>query len=144
MIRRVTLAWAVLFTIVVAMGWVPGWYTMEGEERLLFGLFKLSPLDDITHGITAVAAIAAGISGRRASLLFLTAFGFYYALDAIFFLTYGFVNDLPYSADIMLNLPHVLIATAMLGVVYRLAPRFDPEPAAGRMEVESARVAAPL
>lgn len=129
MIRKLTFAFAVLFTGVVAIGYVPQFVQSEGNDRLLFGLFQLSVLDDITHGTTALAALVASLSSRKLCLLFFTAFGFYYALDAIFFLTYGFVNEKPYSADILLNLPHVLISGTMLFIVYRLAPRLPPEAA---------------
>ncbi len=125
MIRKLTFVFAVFAALVVAMGWVPQFIVMEGNERMMFGLFMLSPLDDITHGLTAVAAIVAFLHSRKASLLFLTAFGWYYALDAVFFLTYGFVNDKPWLADIMLNAPHVLVSSIMLGTVYWLAPRED-------------------
>lgn len=125
MIRKLTFVFAVFAALVVAMGWVPQFIVMEGNERMMFGLFMLSPLDDITHGLTAVAAIVACLHSRKSSLLFLTAFGWYYALDAVFFLTYGLVNDKPWLADIMLNAPHVLVSTIMLGTVYWLAPRED-------------------
>lgn len=123
MVRKLTFGFALLFTWVVVSGYIPQFITYEGAERIQFGLFRLSLLDDITHGVTAIAALIAALRSRKLSLLFLTAFGFYYALDAIFFLTYGLFNDKPWLADILLNLPHVLIATAMLGIVYRLAPR---------------------
>jgi Zn-dependent protease len=128
-VRKLTFAFAILFGVVVAMGYVPRFIQLEGDQRLMFGLFQISLIDDITHGVTALAALIASLTSRKLSLLFLTAFGFYYALDAIFFLTYGFFNDKPYSADIMLNLPHVLISTIMLGTVYWLAPKVDPLPA---------------
>ena len=128
MARKTTLVFAVLFVVVVAVGYVPRFITSDGPERLLFGLFELSLIDDITHGVTAVAAIVAGLTSRRLSLLFLTAFGFYYGLDAIFYLTYGLVNDLSFIADILLNLPHVAIAAMMLGVVYVLEPRSEAPP----------------
>ena len=84
-----------------------------------FGLFMLSPLDDITHGVTALACLVAALhSGRAVRLLFVT-FGSYYALDAAFYLLYGFVNDKTLMANIMLNIPHVIIGTWMLGLVYR-------------------------
>ncbi|HET8623158.1 MAG TPA: hypothetical protein VFM14_06315 [Gemmatimonadales bacterium] len=121
MVRRLTLAFAVLFAFVVASGYVPGFYTVEDGERVQWGLFRLSLLDDITHGVTALAALIAGATSRQLSLLFLTAFGFYYALDAIFFLTYGLFNEKPWLDDVLLNLPHVLISSAMLWIVYRLA-----------------------
>ena len=124
MVRNVTLGFAVVFGVVVALGYIPQFIATEGPgHRLLFGLFQISLIDDITHGVTAVAALGAGLASRRHALLFLTAFGFYYALDAIFFLTYGFFNDKPWIADLLLNLPHVGIATLMLGVVYWWVPR---------------------
>ena len=128
MARRTTLAFAVLFLIVVAMGYVPQFYTTEGTERRLFRLFELSLIDDITHGVTAAGAIVAGLTSRKLSLLFLTAFGFYYALDATFYLTYGLFNDLGFVADVLLNLPHVAIAAIMLSVVYVLEPRSESQP----------------
>lgn len=138
MIRKLTFGFAILFIIVVAMGWVPQFIVWQGKERMLFGLFMLSPLDDITHGITAIAALAAALHSRRACLLFLTAFGWYYALDAIFFLTYGLVNDKPWLADLMLNAPHVGIAAAMLGIVHRLAPREEQAATAGGVAAPAA------
>lgn len=125
MIRRLTFGFAVLFAGVVAIGYVPQFVTLEGGERLMFGLFQLSLIDDITHGVTAIAALVASLSSRKLSLLFLIAFGFYYALDAIFFLTYGLFNDKTWIADLLLNLPHVAIATAMLGITYVLAPKLE-------------------
>jgi hypothetical protein len=124
MIRWITVGFALLFTVVVAMGYVPSFITaVHGEERTLFDLFKISLLDDITHGITALAALAAALTSRRACLLFLTAFGFYYALDAIFFLTYGVASHQAPLANLMLNAPHVAISTVMLLLVYWVAPR---------------------
>jgi hypothetical protein len=124
MVRRLTFAFAVLFAIVVAIGYIPQFITVQGDERLMFGLFELSLLDDITHGVTAIAALVAALSSRKHSLLFLTAFGFYYGLDAVFFLTYGFFNDKTFIADILLNAPHVAIAAGMLGIVYVLEPKW--------------------
>ena len=117
-IRKVTFGFAVLLAIVVALGYIPQYVTHEGSERLLFGLFRLSMLDDITHGITAVAALGAALTSIPACYLFLTAFGWYYMLDAIFFLTNGFFNELTWMQDIMLNMPHVLIGGLMLWLVY--------------------------
>lgn len=127
MIRKVTFVFAVLFALVVAIGYVPQFYRIEGGERLVFGLFRISLIDDVTHGVTAIAALIASLTSRKLSLLFLTAFGFYYALDAIFFLTYGFFNDKSYISDILLNLPHVLIAGVMLGIRYGMAPKIDAQ-----------------
>ena len=125
MSRSLTLGFAAVFTIVVAIGYIPAFITTEGSERLMFGLFELSLIDDITHGVTALAALAAAAAGRRACMVFLTAFGFYYGLDAVFYLVYGLFNEQGFMADILLNLPHVGIATIMLGYVYRLAQKLE-------------------
>jgi len=125
MVRPLTFGFAVLFGAVVAMGYVPQFIRLEGGDRLMFGLFQISLIDDVTHGVTAAAALLTSLSSPKLSLLFLSAFGFYYGLDALFFLTYGLFNDKPYFADILLNLPHAAIATGMLGAVYAWAPKLE-------------------
>ena len=68
MIRWVAAGFAVLFTLVVAMGYVPSFVTaVHGEDRILFDLFKISLLDDVTHAGTAVAALVAAATSTRAS-----------------------------------------------------------------------------
>lgn len=124
MVRKLTFGFALLFAFVVASGYLPQFITYEDGERVQFGLFRLTLIDDVTHGVTAIAALVASLTSRRLSLLFLTAFGFYYALDAIFYLTYGLFNDKGLVSNLLLNLPHVLISTAMLGIVYYLAPQW--------------------
>ena len=120
--RLAALAFAFFAGVVVAAGWIPGWYTMDGAERKLFGLFALSPLDDITHGVTALAFAVAAFRPVPVQRLIFVTFGSYYALDALFFLLNGFVNDLTWAQDIALNLPHVVISSATLTLAYRLVP----------------------
>jgi hypothetical protein len=134
LLRAMAVFYAVIMTFVVASGWVPGWYTTApGGERMSFGLFMLSPLDDITHGLTALVFIAAAITGAaRHVRLACTAFGWYYALDAVFFLTYGFVNDKTWLQDVMLNAPHVLLGGMLLWLAYAPLTESAPRPAAAR------------
>ena len=129
-LRIAAAGFAVVFCFVVALGYVPAFNVTVAKERMLFGLFMLSPLDDITHGLTAVAAAAAALHSGRAARLFFTAFGWYYALDAVFFLCYGTVNDKPWLADILLNLPHVAISGIMLALAYGVR-RPTAEPVTG-------------
>jgi hypothetical protein len=129
-LRICAAGFAVVFCFVVALGYVPSFNVTVANERMLFGLFMLSPLDDITHGLTAIAAAAAAVHSGRAARLFFTAFGWYYALDAIFFLCYGAVNDKPWLADVLLNLPHVGISSAMLALAYGVR-RGAAEPVTG-------------
>jgi hypothetical protein len=113
--RCILLGYALFAGMVVVMGYVPAWITHVGDERLLFGLFELTLIDDITHGITALAFFVALFSpGRKLGILALTAFGYYYALDAIFYLAYGFFNGGGYIPDILLNFLHVVISSTML------------------------------
>ena len=133
MLRKVAFGAGLFGTIVVVLGWIPGISPHAGHERMMFGAFAISAIDDITHGLTALAAFAAAFHSERASRLFLVTFGSYYALDATFWLLNGFVNDLPWSADIMLNLPHVVVSTVMLAAAYGIrpspAPAREPAPA---------------
>ena len=128
MVRKLAFGFGIVFMIVIGLGWMPQCITAmhmtpSGPERTMFDLFVLSMLDDITHGVTAIVLVAASLHSRRASVLAFTAFGWYYACDAGFFLLNGFFNDKPWSADIMLNLPHVVLSSIMLGIAYWLAPR---------------------
>lgn len=126
-LRGFAVFFALTMCAVVTSGWVPGWYVWEHGERMLFGLFMMSPLDDITHGVTALAFGWAALTGRPQHMRFVsTAFGWYYALDAVFFLLYGAVNDKPWVADLALNAPHVGISAILLYLTY--APRGVRDP----------------
>jgi hypothetical protein len=123
MLRKVAFGAGLFGTIVVVLGWIPGISPHQGHERMMFGAFAISSIDDITHGLTALAAFAAAFHSERASRLFLVTFGSYYALDATFWLLNGFVNDQPWMSDIKLNLPHVVVSAVMLGAAYGIRPR---------------------
>lgn len=125
MIRKITFAFGIFVVLVVLSGYIPQLIVYQGEERLMLGLFALSVIDDVTHGVTALAALVASLYSRKLSLLFLTAFGYYYALDATFYLVFGLFNDKGLIANVLLNLPHVVIASIMLWSAYALAERHD-------------------
>lgn len=125
MLRKLAITFAVLFGIVVASGWVPQFVsetrmTPDGYERTMWGLFMMSLLDDITHGVTAIALFVGALRSDRWARIAFTAFGWYYACDALFFLTWGFFNSKPYIDDLMLNLPHVVISAVMLWIAHRV------------------------
>jgi hypothetical protein len=123
MIRKVTFLMGLFGAVVVALGWIPGISPHTLHGRMMFGAFEITHVDDITHGLTALAAFAAALHSERASRLFLVTFGSYYALDATFYLLDGFVNDKPWVSDILLNLPHVVVSSVMLAVAYGVRPR---------------------
>ena len=142
LLRAAAAAFGVLFVLVVAVGWVPGLIQHQHHERLLLGLFKLSMLDDITHGVTAVALLAAALhSGRAARFAFVT-FGSYYALDAIFFLVNGVVTAQPPMDNLMLNAPHVAISAIMLTLAYGRLAQDVPATARGTTAAGTSRAGA--
>jgi hypothetical protein len=128
MIRKIAIGFAVLFGLVVATGWMPGaitdtHMTPDGPERAMWGMYMMSLVDDITHGVSAVVLLAAGVHSRKASLLALTCFGWYYACDAVFYLLDGVFLHKPLVGNLLLNAPHIVISSIMLWTVYVLGPR---------------------
>jgi hypothetical protein len=128
MVRKLAVGFAVLFGLVVASGWMPQTttsmhMTADGPERMMWGLFAMSKLDDVTHGVTALMLLAGAIHSRKGATLAFTAFGWYYACDAVFYLIDGALNHKPILSNIALNLPHVVLSTIMLSIVYVLSPR---------------------
>ena len=97
--------------------------TADGPERMMWGLFAMSKLDDVTHGVTALVLLIGALHSRKWATLAFTAFGWYYACDAVFYLLDGALNHKPILSNIALNLPHVILSTAMLSIVYWLSPR---------------------
>ena len=76
-------------------------------EWLMFGLFEISLLDDITHGLTGLLGIIALSLGYRWTVYYLMLIGGYYSLDALFFLMYGFVTGQSIIDNVLLNGPHI-------------------------------------
>ena len=128
MVRKLAFGFAILFGLVVASGWMPQTttsmhMTADGPERMMWGLFAMSKLDDVTHGVTALALLIGALHSRKAATLAFTAFGWYYACDAVFYLIDGALNHKPVLSNIALNAPHVVLSTIMLTIVYVLSPR---------------------
>jgi hypothetical protein len=112
---------------VVAIGYVPGATT----SGLLFGLFKIDPVDDVIHGLTAVAAALAAWTSARVSVLFFWTFIALYGLDATLglLLQRGLLDLTALSVPggspdfglttWLINLPHILLVALALGIVLR-------------------------
>ena len=87
-------------------------------ESLMFGLFEISLLDDITHGITGFLGLIALYLGYRWTVKFLIFIGGYYSLDALFHILNGFATGQNIIDNILLNGPHIgitiLVAYALL------------------------------
>src|SRR4051812_5583608 len=137
MVRKLAFGFAILFGLVVASGWMPQTttsmnMTADGPERMMWGLFAMSKLDDVTHGVTALFLLIGALHSRKGATLAFTAFGWYYACDAVFYLIDGALNHKALPSNIALNLPHVVLSTIMLTIVYLLAPREEEREHAGR------------
>ena len=135
MVRKLAAGFAILFGLVVASGWMPQTttamnMTADGSERMMWGLFAMSKLDDVTHGVTAVMLLVGALHSRKGATLAFTAFGWYYACDAVFYLIDGGLNHKPLLSNIALNAPHVILSTIMLSIAYVLSPREERREAA--------------
>ena len=128
-VRVGAFVFSIFFAIVVALGYMPGingqphvhhpGMSMEPGEHMLMGLYRISLLDDVTHGLSALLFLVAALHSARASRLALTAFGWYYAYDAIIYLVTGVLQSKPLGENIGLNIPHVIISGIMLWLAYR-------------------------
>ena len=130
-VRAFGWAYFILFVLVVAVGYVPGFHDADGN---LFGLFKLDLYDDSLHLASGLwAGIAAWLS-RRAAANYFRLFGPLYFLDGVFgfFTGSGYLDggiflygplDLPLETRFFANLPHLLIGGIAIWVGYVLARR---------------------
>ena len=117
------------FAAVVILGYIPGLNAahvhhpgmapMEAGEHMLLGRYRISLLDDVTHGLSALLFLIASLHSARFSRLVLTAFGWYYAYDATIYLVTGVLQGTDVMGNILLNIPHVIISSIMLFLAYR-------------------------
>jgi len=141
-VRVGAFVFALFFAVVVALGYVPGLNAqphvhhagmpMEPGSHTMLGLYTISLLDDVTRLLDALLLLAAALHSARASRLALTAFGWYYAYDAIIYLVTGVLQGTPLGQNLGLNLPHVVISSIMLWLAYRGradVARTAPQPA---------------
>ena len=128
-VRVGAFVFAIFFGVVVSLGYIPGLNSaahvhhpgmaMEPGSHTLLGLYTISLLDDVTHGLSALLFLVAALHSARASRLALTAFGWYYAYDAVIYLVTGVLQGDPLAKNVGLNLPHVVISSIMLWLAYR-------------------------
>jgi hypothetical protein len=133
LVRVGAFVFSLFFAFVVALGYIPGLNASphvhhpgaapmpatDPGSHLLLGLYTISLLDDVTHGLSAILLFAGSLSSARMSRLGLTAFGWYYAYDAIIYLVTGVLQRSPLGSNLGLNMPHVVISSIMLWLAYR-------------------------
>ena len=115
-VRYVTIFLTALFIGIVLLERVPGVLTDTAvpHEWLMFGLFKISLVDDITHGISGILGLIALSLGYRASTYYLMLIGGYYTLDALFYLVNGVFTKMSLIDNILLNGPHIGISVLVI------------------------------
>ena len=125
-VRWSTFGFAILFGVVVVLGYIPGLNApihqhhvgADPGEHVLLGQYTISLLDDVTHALTALLLLAAALHSARISRLALAVFGSYYAVDAAIYLITGFLQHDPIGSNLALNLPHVVLSSIMLWLAY--------------------------
>lgn len=132
-LRWSAFAFGIFFALVVALGYIPSLNGGEGHvgmtgsgEHQMLGLYMIGTADDVTHGLTAVLLLVASLTSARASRLALLVFGCYYAVDAAIYLVTGVIQARPVVSNVLLNLPHVVIAGIMLTLALRGTKALHP------------------
>ena len=128
-VRLGTFGFAILFGLVVVLGYIPGLNApmhqhhagADPGEHMLLGRYAISLLDDVTHGLTALLLFGAALHSARASRIALAVFGSYYAVDAAIYIITGVLQRDPIGSNLALNLPHVVLSSAMLWLAYSRA-----------------------
>lgn len=99
--------------------------TDEPFVSLMFGLFEISLLDDITHGLSGLLGLAALMLGYRYTVYFLMLIGGYYTLDAAFFILNGLVTGQSIVDNFLLNFPHIGISVLVAYALYKSVRRIE-------------------
>jgi hypothetical protein len=79
MLKRIAIAFGLVFLLVGILGFVPG-VTRDGH---LLGIFHVNPAHNFVHLLTGAAAVACGLTSAHASQLFFRIFGLVYGLVAV-------------------------------------------------------------
>src|SRR4051794_27829593 len=109
MLKRIAVAFGVVFLLVGFLGFVPA---VTRDEHLL-GIFHVNPAHNGVHLLTGAVAIACGLTGAHASQSFFRFFGAVYGLVAIL----GFVmGDRPIFGIISNNMADAWLHTAIAAV----------------------------
>ncbi|MEJ6783860.1 DUF4383 domain-containing protein [Aminobacter sp. Piv2-1] len=142
LIQKLAVAYAALFFVVVAVGYVPAFNDADGN---LFSLFSLQWYDDLLHAFSGVWALVAAFVSHRQSVLYFKLFGAVYLFDGVLGLVTGsgyldggiFINGFRSFDDIELptrffaNAPHLAIGGFAVFVGFWLSRRVRASLAAG-------------
>jgi hypothetical protein len=120
MLKKIAVAFGVIFVVVGVLGYVPAFVT---DGRLL-GLFEVNSLHNLVHLVTGIIAIVAGVSSERTSRMFFRIFGVIYALVALLGIYSGNEPLLGLIANNYAGVGlHAVIAVVALYLGFAMKPR---------------------
>ena len=140
LIQKLAVAYAAMFFLVVAVGYVPAFNDADGY---LFGLFSLQWYDDLLHAFSGVWALASAFVSHSASVLYFRLFGSIYLFDGVLGLVTGsgcldggiFIDgfrsfdDIEFPVRFFANAPHLAIGGIAVLIGFWLAARPPARPA---------------
>lgn len=124
-VQKFAWVFAVLFLLVFVVTNISAFNDAEGRN---FGLFKIDPIDNIVHLLTAILGAIVAWRSLRWSVAFFWLFGILYGLDALVGLSQQrglldfsiFIQGLGTPdfglTNLLINLPHILIAAVMIAI----------------------------
>lgn len=116
-LRWISACYCLVLLIAGLLNYIPGLTDAQGRA---FGVFALDIYDDLLHWASAAWAGVAALTSRRASEIFLKAFGALYLADGALglatgsgyldlgILRYGYLS-MPFGFKILANLPHIAL-----------------------------------
>lgn len=116
MIKKLAMVFGAVFLAIGILGFVPGITT---EDGLLLGIFQVSPLHNVIHILSGIAALVA-MSSASYSRLWFRVFGVVYAIVAIVGWAQGTTVLGLIDVNVADNILHTVLALAILGVGFAL------------------------
>lgn len=129
MIKRIAIAFGVIFMIVGVLGFIPAVTPITDDEvtgRLL-GVFAVDPAHNVVHLVTGLIAVAVGLASEEASRMYFKVFGVIYGLVALLGFGYGNAPILGLIANNLADaVLHAVIAVVALFLGFgHLLDRFE-------------------
>ncbi len=110
MLKKLAYVFGVVFVVIGVLGFIPG-VTPDGH---LLGIFDVSPLHNIIHLLSGIAALALAGAGTKYARMYFQGFGLVYGLVTVV----GFVQGTTvlglFGVNVADNLLHLAIAAVSL------------------------------
>lgn len=108
MLKNLAYVFGAVFLLIGVLGFVPG-VTTDGH---LLGIFDVSPLHNIIHLASGIAALALGSGGEKSAQLYFRVFGLVYGLVTVV----GFIQGTTVLGLIGVNMADNLLHLAISAV----------------------------